>query len=197
MPSPITHTSGPTRSPSTAISGISDSQVTLLSFKKGTKRDLSAYPTFKNEKYYDTFHCSSHATARVQGLGEILDPRIHPKHSNISAQLLFSEQQCFMYSVLVATFQMKRGKEFTKEFEDDAQQILVELHDYHTKYEMAQHEIVELIVYITNLQLTDTWNGMTQQFLTHFKKNLHLLDSLVEESDKTPETSHIFSPTSG
>ena len=32
---------------------------------------------------------------------------------------------------------------------------------------------------------------MTQQFLTHFKETLHLLDSLVKESDKILETTYI------
>ena len=54
---------------------------------------------------------------------------------------------------------------------------------------MAQQEIVELTSYITNLRLTDTWIGTTQQlFLTHFKEKLCLLDPLVEESDKIPKT---------
>ena len=96
-----------------------------------------------------------------------------------------------MYSVLVVTLQTERGKEVTEEFKDDAQQILAELHDCHTKSEMAQHEIVELITYITNLRLTDTWKGMTQWFLTQIKEKLCLLDSLVEESDKIPKNTHI------
>ena len=45
--------------------------------------------------------------------------------------------------------------------------------------------------YITNLRRTDTWKGMTQQFLTHFKEKLHLLDSLAEESDNIPKTTCI------
>ena len=56
---------------------------------------------------------------------------------------------------------------------------------------MAQHEILELTTYVTNLRLTDTWKGTTQQILTHFKEKLHLLDSLVEDSDKIPQTTHI------
>ena len=56
---------------------------------------------------------------------------------------------------------------------------------------MGQHEIVELTTNITNLRLTNTWQGTTKQFLTHFKEKLHLLDSLVEESDKIPKTTHI------
>ena len=173
------------------ISGISNSQIALINFKKGTKTNLSAYLIFKSEKYCDTFHHSFHATARAQGLGDILNPKFHPKYSNTSTQLLFSEQQPFMYSVLVVTLQTERGKELTKEFEDDTQQILAQLHEYHTKSEMAQHETVELTTYITNLRLTDTWKAATQQFLTYFKKKLCLLDSLVEESDKIPETTCI------
>ena len=38
-----------------------------------------------------------------------------------------------------------------KEYADDAQVILSELHDYHTNSKMAQHGIVELTSYITNL----------------------------------------------
>ena len=115
LPSPIAHTPGPTRSPSMAISGISDCQVALLNFKKGTNRDLSAYLTFKSEKYYDTFCHSFHAPARAQGLGNILDSNFCPKPSDTSAQLLFSEQEFFMYSVLVVTLQTERGKELTKD----------------------------------------------------------------------------------
>ena len=36
----------------------SESQTALNNFKKGTKRDASVYPIFKNDKYYDTFHRS-------------------------------------------------------------------------------------------------------------------------------------------
>ena len=34
---------------------ILESQTTLNNFKKGTKRNASAYPIFKNDLYYDTF----------------------------------------------------------------------------------------------------------------------------------------------
>ena len=90
-PSPITQTPGPTRSPSTAILGILDSQVTLLNFKKGTKRDSSAYPTFKSEKYYDTFCCSFHPTQGHKALGTFSTPNSIP---NTVTPLL----NCFLVS---------------------------------------------------------------------------------------------------
>ena len=101
--SPIANT--PKRSSSMVASAMLDSQVTLLNFMNGTKRDLSAYPTFKSENYYNSFCHSFHATPRVQGLGDIVNPKFHPKQSDTSAQLLFCEQQCFMYSVLGLTLQ--------------------------------------------------------------------------------------------
>ena len=40
---------------SMATSQASESYITLTNFKKGIKRDASAYPIFKNERYHNTF----------------------------------------------------------------------------------------------------------------------------------------------
>ena len=45
----------PTTPRSTVSSEASESYITLTNFKKGIKRDASAYPIFKNERYYNTF----------------------------------------------------------------------------------------------------------------------------------------------
>ena len=45
----------PTTPRSTVSSDASESYITLTNFKKGIKRDASAYPIFKNERYYNTF----------------------------------------------------------------------------------------------------------------------------------------------
>ena len=42
-----------------------------------------------------------------------------------------------------------------------------------------------------NLSLTDSWKGTTRQFIRHFKEKLILLDSLVPDTDKIPETIRI------
>ena len=41
---------------SMATSQASESYITLTNFKKGIKRDASAYPILKNERYYNNFH---------------------------------------------------------------------------------------------------------------------------------------------
>ena len=45
----------PTTPRSNVSSEASESYITLTNFKKGIKRDASAYPIFKNERYYNTF----------------------------------------------------------------------------------------------------------------------------------------------
>ena len=76
-------------------------------------------------------------------------------------------------------------------FEGDARSILSKLHHYHTQSNVAQYEVVTLTTYLTNLSITDSWKGTTRQFLSHFKEKLRLLDSLVPDTVKIPETVRI------
>ena len=78
-----------------------------------------------------------------------------------------------------------------KEFEGDARSIIFKLHHYHTKSNVAQHDIITLTTDITNLTLNDSWKGTVRQFLSHFMEKLRLLDSLVPVSDQLPETTRI------
>ena len=165
----------------------SESKTALNNFKKGTKRDASVYPIFKNDKYYDTFQRSFLANLKAQGLYDVADPDHDPESGDIYEQELFQGKQSFVYSVLVTSLQTEKGRELVKEFEGDARSIILKLHHYHTKSNVAQHDIITLTTDITNLTLNDTWKGTVRQFLSHFKEKLRLLDSLVPVSDQLPE----------
>ena len=169
----------------------SKSQTALNNFKKGTKRDASVYPIFKNDKYYDTFQRSFLANLKAQGLYDVADPDHDPENGDIYEKELFKGKQSFVYSVLVTSLQKEKGRELVKEFEGDARSIILQLHHYHTKSNVAQHDIITLTTDITNLTLNDSWKGTVRQFLNHFKENLRLLDSLVPVSDQLPETTRI------
>ena len=169
----------------------SESQTALNNFKKGTKRDASVYPIFKNDKYYDTFQRAFLANLKAQGLYDVADPEHDPEHGDIYEQELFKGKQSFVYSVLVTSLQTEKGRELVKEFEGDARSIILKLHHYHTKSNVAQHDIITLTTDITNLTLNDSWKGTVRQFLSHFKEKLRLLDSLVPVSDQLPETTRI------
>ena len=169
----------------------SESQVLLNNFKKGTKRDASAYPIFKNDLYYNTFQISFLATIKAQGLYDVADPDFDPDDGDQYDKQLFLQKQSFVYSVLVSSLQADKGRELVKEFEGDARTIISKLHHYHTESNVAQHKIVTLSTYTTNLSLSDSCKGTTCQLLSHFKEKLHLLDSLVPGTDKIPKTVRI------
>ena len=169
----------------------SESQTALNNFKKGTKRDASVYPIFMNDKYYDTFQRSFLANLQAQGLYDVADPDHDPENGDIYEKELFKGKQSFVYSVLVTSLQTEKGRELVKEFEGDARSIILQLHHYHTKSNVAQHDIITLTTDITNLSLNDSWKGTVRQFLSHFKEKLRLLDSLVPVSDQLPETTRI------
>ena len=168
-----------------------ESKIALNNFKKGTKRDASVYPIFKNDKYYDTFQRSFLANLKAQGLYDVADPKYDPESGDIYDQELFQGKQSFVYSVLVASLQTEKGRELVKEFEGDVRSIILKLHHYHTKSNVAKHDIITLTTDITNLTLNDSWKGTVRQFLSHFKEKLRLLDSLVPVSDQLPETTRI------
>ena len=169
----------------------SESQTALNNFKKGTKRDASVYPIFKNDKYYDTFQRSFLANLKAQGLYDVADPDHDPETGDIYEQELFKGKQSFVYSVLVTSLQTEKGRELVKEFEGDARSIILKLHHHHTKSNVAQHDIITLTTEITNLTLNDSWKGTVRQFLSHLNKKLRLLDSLVPVSDQLPETTRL------
>ena len=168
-----------------------ESQTALNNIKKGTKRDTSVYPIFKNDKYYDSFQRSFLANLKAQGLYDVADPDHDPENGDTYEKELFQRKQSFVYSVLVTSLQTEKGRELVKEFEGDARSIIVQLHHYHTKSNVAQHDIITLITDITNLTLNDSRKGTVRQFLSYFKEKLRLLDSLVPVSDQLPDTTRI------
>ena len=169
----------------------SESKTALNNFKKGTKRDASVYPIFKNDKYYDTFQRSILANLKAQGLYDVADPDHDPESGDIYEQELFQGKESFVYSVLVTSLQTEKGRELVKEFEGDARSIILKLHHYDTKSNVAQHDIITLTTDITNLTLNDSWKGTVRQFLSHFKEKLRLLDSPVLVSDQLPQITRI------
>ena len=155
-----------------------ESKIALNNFKKGTKRDASVYPIFKNDKCYDTFQRSFLANLKAQGLYDVADPDYDSESGDIYEQELFQGKHSFVYSVLVASLQTEKGRELVKEFEGDARSIILKLHHYHTKSNVAQHDIITLTTDITNLTLNDSWKGTVRQFLSHFKEKLSCLTVL-------------------
>ena len=176
---------------SMATSEASESYITLTNFKKGIKRDASAYPIFKNERYYNTFIRHFKATAKAQGLSTLMDPNFTPG-SDEYGQQLFQEQQDFLYSVLISSLKTDYSEALVKDHEGDAQLILELLHEHHTgNSQYSRSEINRITKYLTNIKLDDTWRGTNESFLMHYNDQLRLLDSLVDPEEKLPDNTRV------
>ena len=176
---------------SMATSVASESYITLSNFKKGIKRDASAYPIFKNERYYNTFIRHFKATAKAQGLNSLMDPNFTPGSDEYEQQL-FQDQQDFLYSVLISSLKTDFSEALVKDHEGDAQLIIELLHEHHTgNSQYSRSEINRIIKYLTNIKLDDTWRGTNESFLMHYNDQLRLLDSLVDSDEKLPDNTRV------
>ena len=176
---------------SMATSQTSESYITLTNFNKGIKRDASAYPIFKNERYYNTFIRHFKATAKAQGLNTLMDPNFTPGSDEYEQQL-FQEQQDFLYSVLISSLKTDFIEALVKDHEGDAQLILELLHEHHTgNSHHSRSEINRITKYLTNIKLDDTWRGTNESFLMHYNDQLRLLDSLVDSDEKLPDNTRV------
>ena len=176
---------------SMATSVASESYITLTNFKKGIKRVASAYPIFKNERYYNTFIRHFKATAKAQGLNSLMDPNFTPGSDEYEQQL-FQDQQDFLYSVLISSLKTDFSEALVKDHEGDAQLIIELLHEHHTgNSQYSRSEINRITKYLTNIKLDDTWRGTNESFLMHYNDQLRLLDSLVDSDEKLPDNTRV------
>ena len=58
--------------------GYSPAAIELMSFKKGIKREIAAYPSLKDERYFDGFKRSLFIVARTHECSDVLDPNYTP-----------------------------------------------------------------------------------------------------------------------
>ena len=69
----------------------------LVSFRKGIKGEETAYPTLKDERYFDSLSRSLYITAKSHECEEVLHPEYTPTNSG---KELFDAKQVYMFSVL-------------------------------------------------------------------------------------------------
>ena len=63
---------------STRPTGYSTAAIKLMGFKKGIKREIAAYPSLKDERYFDGFKRSLFIVAKSHECNEVLDPTYNP-----------------------------------------------------------------------------------------------------------------------
>ena len=107
---------------STAPEPRNTSNQKLVSFRKGIKREETAYPTLKDERYFDSFSRILYITAKSHEWVDVLDPEYTPSNSE---KELFEAKQVFMFSVLDKHLLTDMGKIIVRKYvhTTDAQSV--------------------------------------------------------------------------
>ena len=166
--------------PSSSTSIRSPIHLELASFKKGIKREASAYSTLKDECYCDKFKRDLFITAKSHNVSEILDPTFTPGHSSEEKEL-FEAKQVFMYKVFLT-----KVRKYLKT--TDAQAVWKEYSEYMTTASKGASQKRKLTKYVTNTVLDSKFRGASQQFVLHFNEQFRRLDEVTDQPERMPES---------
>ncbi len=99
----------------------------VAEFKKGIKRDMSYFPTLKQDKQWDNWNRATLAQAQAQDVSNVLNPKYSP--TDPTAIALFHEQQKYMYAAFERHLQTDKGKALVRSHHgtSNAQAIYKEL----------------------------------------------------------------------
>ena len=164
----------------------------LLNFKRGIKRDISAYPTLKDEKYYESFKRSVLVTARAHDCEDIPQPTFRPKGDADSLEL-FRLKNDFMYSVFNKCLLSDMGKTIVRKHLDNmnAQRVWEEFATHMTTSSKSKAEKRRLHTYVTTTVLDKSWKGTTEQFILHFNEQFRQLDEVSPPEESLPYTTRL------
>ena len=169
--------------------GYSPAALELMGFKKGTKREIAAYPSLKDERYFDSFKRSLFIVSKTHECKEFLDPNYTPG-SEPEEKELFDAKQTFMFSVFNANLQTDMGKTIVRRHltNTDAQAVWKELSEHMRTYSKGASEKRRLTQYVTNTVLDDSFKGTTEQLVLHFNEQFRQLEEISEDDERLPPT---------
>ena len=168
-------------------SGYSPAAIELMGFKKGIKREISAYPSLKDERYFDGFKRSLFIVAKTHECSEVLDPNYTPG-SEPEEKELFEAKQTFMFSVFNSNLQTDMVKTIVRKHlaHTDAQAVWKELSEHMKTSSKGASEKRRLTQYVTNTVLDDNFKGTTEQFVLHFNEQFRQLEEISEDDERLP-----------
>ena len=185
---------GPEPVPSGPISSsrpteYSTAALELMGFKKGVMREIAAYPSLNDERYFDGLKRSLFIVAKSHKCNEVLDPTYTPV-SEPEQQELFEAKQIFMFCVFNANLQTDMGKTIVRRHLDttDAQSVWRELSEHMRTSSKGTSEKRTLTQYVTNTVLDDNFKGTTEEIVLHFNEQFRQLDEISDDSEKLPPT---------
>jgi hypothetical protein len=119
-------------------------------FKQGLKQDGALYPTFRNKRTWDNWHCSMMALARSHDVAEVLDGTYNLPNDEVN-KALFDQKQLFMYTILNQVILTDMGKTTVCKYSEtyNAQCVYKELSAHMKKSTAAELSIEKLNEFLT------------------------------------------------
>ena len=173
--------------PSSRPTAYSPAAIELMGFKKGIKREIAAYPSLKDERYFDGFKRSLFIVAKTHECSEVMDPNYTPGSEPEETEL-FEAKQTFMFSVFNANLQTDMGKTIVRRHlgSTDAQAVWKELSEHMRTSSKGASEKRRLTQYVTNTVLDDNFKVTTEQFVLHFNEQFRQLEEISEDDERLP-----------
>ena len=106
--------------PSSRPTGYSPAAIQLMGLKKGIKREIAAYPSLKDERYFDGCKRSLLIVAKTHECNEVLDPNYTPGSELEQQELLRPNKPSNLVSSML-TFKLTWGRPLS----EDTWQILM------------------------------------------------------------------------
>ena len=169
--------------------GYSPATIELIGFERGIIREIAAYPSLKDERYFDGFKRSLFIVTKSHECNEVLDPTYTPG-TEPEQKELFEDKQTFMFSVFDANLQTDMGKTIVRRYltTTDAQAVWRELSEHMRISSKGASEKRRLTQYVPNTVLDDNLKETTEQFMLHFNEQFRQLDEISDDSEKIPPT---------
>ena len=164
---------------------ISNQTQKLVSFKKGIEREETAYPTLKDERYFDGFSRSSYITAKSHECEQVLDPDYTPSNAEMD---LFEAKQIIMFSVFDKHLLTDLWKAIVRKYVHmtDAQSVWKDFQEHMKSSSKGASEKRRLAQYVTNTILDHSYKGTTEQFVLHFNEQFRQLEEISDPAEHIP-----------
>ena len=148
-------------------------------FKKSVKKDVQSFSKFEEDKFWDAWKMSVEAQARAQDLEDVLQPTFVPVGTDETA--LFAQKQNYMFAVFLYTVKTGAGRAIVKKhhLKGDAQQVWKDLVEHYTSSTTSKLRSDQLMKYITNARLDDSWRRTSVDFIRHWAEQIRLFEEIT------------------
>ena len=175
---------GSTTTTPTTTTATSTPDTHAQSFKKGIRRDPSAFPVLKQQKYYQSWKRTSDGQAHAQDVACVVAKPLYQPPDTQAAEL-FALQQDSKHVVSQNTLLTEKGKEIVQEHtaDRDAQTVFGKLETHASLSTEVTIEIQKLVTFLTTSRLDSSWKGTFSGFITHWKQQLMNYEDMTDASE--------------